>query len=436
MAGVAIAVLMASFALTAHVAWDYRHSKAVAAKSQPAPGGFTHTDGLAAVRAASGVGGGERHTSVVNGVPAAPQRVERPPQIERVVNQGPRVCADTAFTESRGRAKKQWKRCICPAAYDCVGCDDTCKVQPRPHYKPRCAYGYLSTCANCSCSDPTAGQSSSHGTLGVMQDRRSEPFCVGASTAEQAYTGNYTFVFVVSNGHTGTTFIGQTGVWRTYLGKGKFIPPGYAIAHENEPDKGELVQIPFFKDYCARAVKYVVGKKIPKISSVLRNRKQHTYIASGHQIVLGIIPALADVLGARGRFVRMRRNRLDVAYSYAQKLDGPCALGCKYCICPMDPLARCPVSAAVWEQLSVYQQFLWFVDELECQWHAVLKDRPNLIVTDLNWDHKIGPEHLMQVSVFATAIAELTRARTHARTHTPVSYTDSHIYASAHTRST
>lgn len=45
--------------------------------------------------------------------------------------------------------------------------------------------------------------------------------------------------------------------------------------------------------------------------------------AAGHQIVLGIVPALADLLGPSGKFVRLRRNRLDVAYSFAQKKEGP-----------------------------------------------------------------------------------------------------------------
>ena len=314
-----------------------------------------------------------------------------------------RACPDTAYTEVRGRPKNLKVRCICPETFVCTQCEPGCMVQPRPHWKPRCASGYSANCTDCGCSAPgTPGHKPSGASdLGAMEDRRSAPFCTNVVRSNETYKGKFTFVFVVSNGHTGTTFLGQMGVWRTYLGKGRFLPPGFSVAHESEVDKEALVKIPFRGDFCERAARYVAERKVPRIASLLQNRKQHTYVASGHQIVLGIIPALADVLGKQARFVRMRRNRLDVAYSYAQKLDGPCAIGCKYCICPMDPLARCPVSAAIWERLSVYQQFLWFVDELECQWQAVRRERPGLIVDELNWDRKIGPDHLLQVASFA-----------------------------------
>ena len=79
----------------------------------------------------------------------------------------------------------------------------------------------------------------------------------------------------------------------------------------------------------------------------------------------------------KAKFVRLRRNKKDVAYSYYTKGGGPCTRRCIFCICPLDSAARLPMTGGLWESLSVYQKYLWFVDELEAQWQATLNTFPS-----------------------------------------------------------
>jgi len=86
--------------------------------------------------------------------------------------------------------------------------------------------------------------------------------------------------------------------------------------------------------------------------------KDTTWFGSGHQVILGILPALVDVFGDAAKFVRLRRNRLDVARSFAKKGGGPCTHRCIYCLCPLDPVVRCPVSGDVWASLNTFQRWV------------------------------------------------------------------------------
>jgi hypothetical protein len=190
---------------------------------------------------------------------------------------------------------------------------------------------------------------------------------------------NYTFVFFVSTGHCGTTFFGQQSTWRHHLGPGKNLQTGFTIAHEDEIGRDTVKTLAKQATFCEDGLEYVVEKKIPKMVSVLKARRQHTYVGTGHQVILGILPALADTLQSNAKFVRLRRSRLDTAYSYALKGAGPCHLRCKLCICNSALLARCPVAADFWEKLTVFQQYLWFVDEVECQWQALVSSRPAIL---------------------------------------------------------
>lgn len=132
------------------------------------------------------------------------------------------------------------------------------------------------------------------------------------------------------------------------------------------------------------------------MESVLAATERGTWLGAGHQIILGMVPALVRVLGVgrqsalpievqqvtrcfqdKAKFIRLRRNKKDVAYSYYQKGGDPCTGKCIYCICPLDAAARIPVRGEIWEKLSVYQRYLWFVDELEAQWQATKKTFPS-----------------------------------------------------------
>lgn len=359
-------------------------------------------------------------------------------------------CHHAAFA-SRSNSGGDW--CSCPPRLE-VECPEDCDIKyecetmfPDASWKPRCVRGYPSTCDACKCKATRdtpklaldaearaaqlvegAGQRNNEPDMGRLIDFRRLPLCKseippppmpvlpdppppdGFETMtprqkRKVYVpvpvANYTFVFVVSNGHTGTTFLGRMSDWRQHLGPGKKLQPGFSVQHETDPDKGALVQIPWTPNYCNDGMKYVAERKVPKIVHVLRARKQHTWIESGHQNMLGELSGLAQMLGKQVRFVRMRRNRLDVAYSYSQKGEGPCSPACIYCLCPLDPIARCPVDGETWGMLTLFQQYLWFVDELECQWQALVYNEPGITRVDLNWDKSISGEQLLMVAKFS-----------------------------------
>ncbi len=108
-----------------------------------------------------------------------------------------------------------------------------------------------------------------------LVDRREEPFCPYNLSESQKYKGPNSFVFVVSNGHTGTTFLGQNSVWRQNFGN---LPPGFHIMHEQDADKGEIREIPTSVDFCDHALKYVIEKKIPHMDSTLEHFKKQVRI--------------------------------------------------------------------------------------------------------------------------------------------------------------
>ena len=315
----------------------------------------------------------------------------------------------------------------------CEGCGTAC-TQESNVFKRRCVYGFKPDCdeTECRCSSlddlssmvsasPASSSSSSGGgdntgsseisKYGEIIDRRKESFCPpepAAAFEAHRYKGNRKFVFVVSNGHTGTTFFGKGSSWRDAFGDSQ-IMGGLYITHETEADKEAVKKIPWSRDYCQKARDYVVDQKIPHLEKILEGIEQRdrtgdnqpgTFFGSGHQIALGMIPALIDVLGDSAKFVRLRRNKMDVAYSYAQKNGGPCTHRCIFCLCPLDAAARMPIPGGLWEELSIYQRYLWFVDELEGQWQAVLRRSPGINYIEMDWDKKIEPEEFARLADF------------------------------------
>eukprot|EP00051_Salpingoeca_urceolata_P032807 m.17519 g.17519 ORF g.17519 m.17519 type:complete len:398 (-) comp5479_c0_seq1:54-1247(-) len=299
-------------------------------------------------------------------------------------------------THARSNGKGRHVHCICPDHFVCEGCEEGCKIDASP-YKDRCIRGFRPDCQDCRCELGPTHSSSLLGTQ--LLDRRSDDFCGSAVTdSSQRYQGNHTFVFVVSNGHTGTTYLGQASKWRENFGDRALHD--FHIAHEQDGDKGLLKSVPWDADFCSKGLAYVLERKLPQMERILNHLDKRVWFGSGHQIILGLLPALADVFGDRARFIRLRRNRLDTAWSFAQKRGGPCTHRCVYCLCPLDPATRCPVRGEAWNSLSVYQKYLWFVDEVECQWQALVGSRPHLKTLEVEWDKKLTPAHMHTIAEF------------------------------------
>jgi hypothetical protein len=186
--------------------------------------------------------------------------------------------------------------------------------------------------------------------------------------------------------------------WRNVFGK---LPSDLIVVAEAEADRGALIQVPFSADFCKAASDYVAKEKIPFMERRLKEQNARVYFACGHQNLLGILPALADQLKGRVKFIRLRRNRFDTAYSFNTKTDGPCMHHCRYCPCPLDAATRCPVPGHIWSKLNSYQQYLWAVDEVECMWQAFIRSRPDLPTMTLEWSKTISKEMMEQVAAFS-----------------------------------
>ena len=53
------------------------------------------------------------------------------------------------------------------------------------------------------------------------------------------------------------------------------------------------------------------------------------------------------------------------------------------------------------DKLTFFQQFLWEIDELECQWKSLVSSRKGLQHMAVDWDESITAEDLKHVADFA-----------------------------------
>lgn len=293
-----------------------------------------------------------------------------------------------------GRNARQHKHCVCPDTHICEGCSSGCSKESNA-MKGRCVFGFKPSCGK-ACRCQKSGGDEPKASTTAYHDRRHEPFCPGKIKQPSS---EKTFVFVVSNGHTGSTYLGQAANWRRMFGN-KIIS-GLLAQHEKEANKSFVMNLGWNKDFCDASDKYVQTKKIPSIESALDSTGTRTWFGAGHQIITGMVPALVKALGDNGRFIRLRRNKKDVAFSYSQKRGGPCTAQCIYCICPLDASARIPVRGEVWEKMSKYQRYLWFVDELEAQWQATVKTFPGIKYIEVDWDTKLTSSMFQKMAAFS-----------------------------------
>ena len=318
----------------------------------------------------------------------------------------------SATSESKGRAPQDpcpgraafWiasqgrNTCVCPTGWgdDCVGCHQNCRVRG---FKQRCLREFdPQQCPDCctKTAQPPARQS-------FCADDASKQ-AAGALASGSGFDAS--FVFVVSSGHCGTSFLGHPRLWEHHYTKHNFT--GVLIQHEASPDAKALKRVPWDDQFCAAAALYVKNIKLPDMAlrlAGLPNRpggKKKVWFETGHHVSLGIVPALQAALGRRVKFVRLRRPRLDVAQSFVHTIGmkGPCDKGCLYCLCPTDAAARCPLAGGTWGELSAFQQFLWLVDEIEAQWKQFLGHTPAATTLELDWEDQIQLPQLAQLGKF------------------------------------
>lgn len=189
--------------------------------------------------------------------------------------------------------------------------------------------------------------------------------------------------------------------WCSVFGK---LTSHVRFSHEYEQDRDYVKNVTSLPSYCADALDYVVRRKMPELIAVMKQRGHRTFYQAGHEVIMAMLPALLHVLKDDVKLVRLHRSRLDVAYSfYASKQVGPCSSACSYCICPLDGNARCPVSGKVWATLSVFEQYLWMVDEVECLWQSVARQYPHVPTMTMEWSQAIRPQDMRRLGDFLGA---------------------------------
>lgn len=312
--------------------------------------------------------------------------------------------------------------CVCPANFVCEGCGRLCKNTrfrdgDRESTPPvRCAQGMyrgsvVARTARCTPSGTAVGD----GRWGGV---RVQPHACGLEDATPYSPAvNGTFVFTISNGHAGTKFLGSRATWERYLPEGVEFPASVLPEFERFPQNLAVQQVGIHSNFCPIGRLYLQSiwwrqKEVTKVLSPAGGGVR-TWFDSGH-LASFLLSQLVDVLGPRRLgLVRLRRKRLDIAYSklisvrsegLAEVEDdvgvGPCAQACVWCLCPFDAATVCLPPGAAWSRMTPFMRFLWEVDELECIWKTVLEQTPSLKTIEVNWSDKITTADLGEIAAF------------------------------------
>lgn len=106
-----------------------------------------------------------------------------------------------------------------------------------------------------------------------------------------------------------------------------------------------------------------------------------------HNRGVAVLQCLADVLGPQGVFIRIRRNRHDVAMSFSSHYYTPCMtsdnIHPQVSVCPhsQEKATAGPVyldvADDIWNAFTPFQRFLWYADEVEERWHQLTSSKKN-----------------------------------------------------------
>ena len=135
--------------------------------------------------------------------------------------------------------------------------------------------------------------------------------------------------------------------------------------------------------------------------------KGATWVDLGHYHNRGrVLECLAKLLGSEAVFVRVRRNRYDIAKSFEALAPTPCmrAEGNRHpgsSECPHSreeiPLVDLPLSSQpaqddsadkIWERdFSTFQKYLWEADEVEHRWHGLKTNFVGPTYLEITWSN-------------------------------------------------
>lgn len=181
------------------------------------------------------------------------------------------------------------------------------------------------------------------------------------------------------------------------------IPAYASVSHEHFTHNRGVAQLVMHPNWCQIAGHYVREYWMPWSTKRLPPRNEadtRLWFDSGHLAALGLAPAFSSMLGSAVKMVRIRRSRIDLAYSKAVaaagegKNNGPCSPGCTWCHCPIDAATRCIPPGDAWVRMTPFQRYLWEVDEVECKWTAFRRQFPTIKTLEIDWEEQLRPSHI------------------------------------------
>lgn len=223
-----------------------------------------------------------------------------------------------------------------------------------------------------------------------------------------------TFGFVFSTGRSGTQHLSRalqsrssaTDIPNNELGREEF---GVYVTHEEEDDRlrtrdvvcksyrrlvsGNPGQSKAEQErvYYSRMKEYMDIVKLPFYNRLLEHHQHSTHLVyTGHiPTAFGLFPILLDLLPAGSvRLLRLRRDRLATALSLmalgpetedpwsgdshnhdtSSEKAGPFC-NRRWFPTPWDAHVR--LNPGQWGSMNRFQRWLWYVDDVECRWHAL-----------------------------------------------------------------
>ncbi len=229
--------------------------------------------------------------------------------------------------------------------------------------------------------------------------------CVAANRPlHELLPSNATLGFVFSTGRIGTLFLATI-----LYGDAR---NGGLVKHEDEGAHrrdvlAHILRPAMHHDWKDVVRDYVKNVKLSRIAREMRQKKRLHYLDTGHQVVLGEMSTLIKEVGSQIRVVRLRRERLATAASFAgdPTKKALCSYGYEddaihYCPWHQGAILK-PRSIVLWKQLNLFQQYLYWVDEVEASWQQLLANTGgNFPYLEINYSGHMGEAIVKRISEF------------------------------------
>jgi hypothetical protein len=205
-------------------------------------------------------------------------------------------------------------------------------------------------------------------------------------------TAPRTYALVFSTGRAGTQHLSRLFA----AGDAPGLPRAYVTHQEEDGSMGtrDFVRVHYRAlassadeaAFNASARAFLAEQKLPFIQRVLRESGASRFVYTGHlPLAFGLGPSLVAAL-PRGtlRILRLRRDRIASALSLmALGPEDEDPWGTAFCAAdnvdrrrwfpaPTSAMVRVRVGADALARFNRFQKWLWYVDDVECRWQALL----------------------------------------------------------------